>query len=56
MELPALRVGYGVANKDLIRVLEPTREPFNVNTLGQMAAVAALQDQEFVKECRREKS
>jgi histidinol-phosphate aminotransferase len=50
--IAALRVGYGVANKELIRVLEPTREPFNVNTLGQMAAVAALQDQEFVKGCK----
>ena len=51
--IAALRVGYGVANKNLIRVLEPTREPFNVNTLGQMAAVAALSDQEFVKACRQ---
>ena len=51
--IASLRVGYGVANKNLIRVLEPTREPFNVNTLGQMAAVAALQDQEFVKACRQ---
>jgi histidinol-phosphate aminotransferase len=52
--IASLRVGYGVANKDLIRVLEPTREPFNVNTLGQIAAVAAIQDQAFVAECRRE--
>ena len=37
--IAALRVGYGVANKDLIRVLEPVREPFNVSTLGQIAAL-----------------
>ena len=33
--------------------LEPVREPFNVNTLGQIAAIAAIEDQEYVKECRQ---
>lgn len=51
--IASLRVGYGVAHKDLIRVLEPSREPFNVNTLGQIAAIAALENQEFVNECRQ---
>ena len=51
--IASLRVGYGVAHKDIIRALEPAREPFNVNTLGQIAAVAAIQDQEFVNECRQ---
>ncbi len=51
--IASLRVGYGVANQELIRVLEPAREPFNVNTLGQIAAVAALSDQDYVNECRR---
>lgn len=49
--LAALRVGYGVAHKDIIRALEPVREPFNVNTLAQIAAVAAIEDQDYVKEC-----
>lgn len=51
--IASLRVGYGVAHQDIIRVLEPAREPFNVNTLGQIAAVAALNDQGYVNECRR---
>jgi histidinol-phosphate aminotransferase len=51
--IASLRVGYGVAHQDIIRVLEPAREPFNVNTLGQIAAVAALADQDYVNECRR---
>jgi histidinol-phosphate aminotransferase len=51
--ISSLRVGYGVAHQDIIRVIEPVREPFNVNTLGQIAAAAALKDGEYVDECRR---
>lgn len=50
--LAALRVGYGVANPAIIKALEPAREPFNVNTLGQLAAAAAVKDQSFVEECK----
>jgi histidinol-phosphate aminotransferase len=50
--LAALRVGYGIAGKQVIADLNHVREPFNVNTLGQTAARAALQDQEFVAACR----
>jgi histidinol-phosphate aminotransferase len=50
--LAALRIGYGVANPAIIKALEPAREPFNVNSLGQLAASAAIGDQKFVNECR----
>lgn len=50
--IAAFRVGYGIARPETIHALEPVREPFNVNTLGMIAAVAALQDQEYVKECK----
>ncbi|WP_066060981.1 histidinol-phosphate transaminase [Neobacillus soli] len=50
--LAALRVGYGVANRVIIKALEPVREPFNVNSLGQLAASAAIKDQEFVEVCK----
>ena len=50
--LAALRVGYGVANRAIIKALEPAREPFNVNTLGQLAASEAIKDQEFVEVCK----
>ena len=50
--LAALRVGYGVANSSIIRALEPAREPFNVNSFGQMAASAAIEDQEFIQFCK----
>ncbi|WP_316569792.1 histidinol-phosphate transaminase [Neobacillus sp. YIM B06451] len=50
--LASLRVGYGIANPSIIKVLEPAREPFNTNTLGQEAAKAALSDQDFVGRCK----
>nr|WP_295971662.1 histidinol-phosphate transaminase [uncultured Bacillus sp.] len=50
--IAALRVGYGISSSATIHALEPVREPFNVNTLGQIAAVAALKDQQYVTDCR----
>jgi len=50
--LASLRIGYGIANAELIRKIEPAREPFNTSRLAQVAAIGALNDQEFVAECR----
>ncbi len=50
--LASFRVGYGLANKEVIAKLEPVREPFNVNTLAQTIAIAALEDQAFIQECK----
>lgn len=44
--LAGLRVGYGIAASSLIEVLQKTREPFNVNSIAQVGAFAALDDQE----------
>lgn len=49
--LATLRVGYGVANEDFIRALEPARPPFNTSTIGHAAAIAALDDQQFIQSC-----
>ncbi|MDV2683475.1 histidinol-phosphate transaminase [Alkalihalophilus lindianensis] len=49
--LAALRVGFGVANKELISYLQPVRPPFNNVSFGQIAAATALSDQGFIKEC-----
>ncbi|MEC3609012.1 histidinol-phosphate transaminase [Bacillus glycinifermentans] len=51
--LAALRVGYGIASEELVRSIEPARQPFNTNRLGQAAALAALGDQAFIEECVR---
>jgi histidinol-phosphate aminotransferase len=44
--LASVRVGYGIAPPELIEVLQKAREPFNVNGIGQIAALAALSDEE----------
>jgi histidinol-phosphate aminotransferase len=51
--LASLRVGYGIARPELIQVLQKTRQPFNVNGLGQVAALASLEDEEHRRETRR---
>ena len=51
--LAGLRVGYGVAQPSLIAAMEAVREPFNVNSLAQAAASAALDDAAFLARTRR---
>lgn len=46
--LAGLRVGYGVAVPEVIRDLNLVRSPFNVNLLSQVAATAALFDDDHV--------
>jgi histidinol-phosphate aminotransferase len=45
--LASLRVGYGYASPALAALLNRVRQPFNVNAIGQAAAMAALDDTEF---------
>lgn len=47
--LAGLRIGYGIANKEIIDLLNRIREPFNVNSLAQAAAIACLNDQPYYK-------
>ncbi|HET7578545.1 MAG TPA: histidinol-phosphate transaminase [Bacillales bacterium] len=47
--LAALRVGYGVAHPEITSALESIRPPFNTSRIGQFAAAAALDDQEFIR-------
>lgn len=50
--LATLRIGYGVARPDLIEVLQKTRQPFNVNGIAQVGALAALQDEEHLRKSK----
>lgn len=50
--LAGLRVGYGIGNVELIKALERVRPPFSVNSLAQEAAIAALEDIEFMERSR----
>ncbi len=47
--LAGLRVGYGFAKKGIIDCLNRVREPFNVNSVAQAAALAALEDEGYAK-------
>ena len=51
--LAGLRVGYGIAHPDIIELLNRLRAPFNVNTLAQVAALAALDDDAHVERTRQ---
>src|SRR5579864_1654999 len=51
--LAGLRVGYGIGRPEMIQVLRKTRQPFNVNSLAQAAAVAALDDSAYLAETKR---
>lgn len=51
--LASLRVGYGISHPEIIKALEPAREPFNVNTIAQTAAQAAIKDQAYVEYCKK---
>jgi histidinol-phosphate aminotransferase len=50
--LAGLRIGYGIGNPEFISALEKTRQPFNINSLAQAAALAALDDDEHVRKTR----
>lgn len=48
--LASLRVGFGIAHAERIQEMERARSPFNVNSMAQAAATAALSDKDFVHE------
>jgi histidinol-phosphate aminotransferase len=50
--LAGLRIGYGVGPLEVVAVLNRIRQPFNVNSLAQVAALAALEDTEHVARTR----
>jgi L-threonine-O-3-phosphate decarboxylase len=46
--LPGLRVGYCISHPDRLRQWQAWRDPWGVNRLAEVAAIAALTDQEFI--------
>ncbi|HQR53220.1 MAG TPA: histidinol-phosphate transaminase [Burkholderiales bacterium] len=50
--LAGLRVGYGLAHPLVADLMNRVRQPFNVSSVAQAAAVAALDDQAFVAASR----
>jgi histidinol-phosphate aminotransferase len=47
--LAGLRIGYGIADKGIIDCLNRVREPFNVNSVAQAAALAAFEDRRHIQ-------
>lgn len=47
--LAGLRIGYALCPPQIAAAINKVREPFNVNSLAQVAAIAALNDPEYLK-------
>jgi histidinol-phosphate aminotransferase len=50
--LAGLRLGYGIGHPELIGALEKVRQPFNINSIAQAGALAALDDAEHLERTR----
>lgn len=46
--IAGVRIGFGIASEEIIKSILKVKEPFNVNTLAQIAASAAITDTEHV--------
>jgi histidinol-phosphate aminotransferase len=51
--LAGLRIGYAIAPAEMTVVLHKTRQPFNVNSVAQAGAIAALDDEAHLRETKR---
>lgn len=50
--LAGLRLGYGISSKEIIRIMEKVRQPFNINSIAQAGAIAALDDIEHIRKTK----
>lgn len=50
--LAGLRIGYGIGSPELISAFEKIRQPFNINSVAQAAAFAALDDDGHIRKTR----
>ena len=50
---PGLRLGYLVANETIVNKLMRYKEPWTVNTIAQVAGMAAINDEEFAANTRQ---
>ena len=51
--LAGLRIGFAIAQPALTDLMNRIRQPFNVNSLAQAAAIAALNDKDFLEQSAR---
>jgi histidinol-phosphate aminotransferase len=50
--LAGLRIGYAIAKQELVSWMDRVRQPFNVNMIAQIAALAAIGDTAHVKKVK----
>ena len=50
--LAGLRIGYGIGHPEFVSMLEKVRQPFNANAVAQAGALAALEDEEHLRNTR----
>ena len=48
--MAGIRLGYGIASPEILAPLNRVKEPFAVNLLAQVAGIAALEDETFLKQ------
>jgi histidinol-phosphate aminotransferase len=51
--MAALRIGYGVANKDVAEMMNSAKIPYSLNSLSEGAGIAAIKDQDFIKRSKK---
>jgi histidinol-phosphate aminotransferase len=51
--LAGLRIGYGISSAKVIHAMSKVKFPFNVNRLAQIAAIAALDDRDYLEKTKR---
>jgi histidinol-phosphate aminotransferase len=51
--LAGLRVGYGFMPPEMVSLMNRVRQPFNVSSIAQAAAIAALDDDAFLQKTRK---
>jgi histidinol-phosphate aminotransferase len=51
--LAGLRIGYGISHKKITSEMNRVRQPFNVNSPAQSAAIAALEDKKHIENSQR---
>ena len=54
--LAGTRIGYGIGHPEFIAALEKIRQPFNINSVAQAGALAALDDTKHVEKTRKTNS
>lgn len=50
--LAGLRIGYGIARRDIVAEMNKIRAPFNTNSIAQKAAIEALNDKAHIRKTK----